>query len=72
MKKIYIWLEKGKVYKAVLDKNTLRIYDNNDVIILKRTNLNALQIRAVSDNISKYGLKKLKGLTLSEFFRGML
>lgn len=58
---IWIWLQNGKPMKAILcsDEGTLRIYDENDQLILKRTGLNKIQIKQIEVNIIKYGAKKL-------------
>jgi hypothetical protein len=37
----------------------LKIYDENDVLILKRTGLNKIQIKQIEICIIKYGAKKL-------------
>ena len=58
---IWIWLQNGKLIKAVLsvDDGTLKIYDENDHLILKRTGLNKLQVKQIENTIIKYGAKKL-------------
>lgn len=58
---IWIWLQNGKLVKAVLnsDEGTLKIYDQNDNLILKRTGLNKLQVKQIENYILKYGAKKL-------------
>ncbi len=58
---IWIWLQNGKITKAILNvqEGTIRIYDENDVLILKRTGLNKHQIKSIELTIIKYGAKKL-------------
>ncbi|KAA0005149.1 MAG: hypothetical protein DRM98_05215 [Thermoplasmata archaeon] len=58
---IWIWLQNGKLIKAILnaDEGTLRIYDENDNLILKRTGLNRFQVKQIENYILKYGAKKL-------------
>jgi len=60
-KNIWIWLQNGKLVKAILcvDDGTLKIYDENDNLILRRTGLNKLQIKQIENTIIKYGAKKL-------------
>lgn len=58
---IWIWLQNNKIMKAILnfDDGTVKIYDENDNLILKRTGLNKLQIKQVEHYIVEYGAKKL-------------
>ncbi|MBN2603592.1 MAG: hypothetical protein JXA91_05635 [Candidatus Thermoplasmatota archaeon] len=58
---IWIWLQFGKIIKAILcpDDGTIRIFDEDDKLILKRTGLNRIQIKQIENNIMKYGAKKL-------------
>jgi len=58
---IWIWLQNDKIMKAILnfDDGTVKIYDENDNLILKRTGLNKLQIKQVENYILQYGAKKL-------------
>ena len=58
---IWIWLQNDKVMKAILnfDDGTVKIYDENDNLILKRTGLNKLQVKQVENYILEYGAKKL-------------
>jgi len=66
---IYIWIQNGIIFKAVtnIDNGIVKIYDENDVLILKRTGLNKLQVKCIENNILKYGAKKLD--THAEPFR---
>ena len=58
---IWIWLQNGKIIKAIssVDKGTIRIFDENDNMILKRTGLTKLQVKKIENNILRYGAKKL-------------
>ena len=58
---IWIWLQNNKVMKAILDmdEGIVKIYDDNDNLILKRTGLNKVQIKQVENYILQYGAKKL-------------
>lgn len=60
---IWIWLQDRHVLKAVLDvdNGVLKIYDENDNLILKRTGLNKEQIIEAEKYIIKYGAKRLDG-----------
>jgi hypothetical protein len=58
---IWIWLQNDKIMKAILciETGTIRIYDDNDKLVLKRTGLNRLLIIQIENTIIKYGAKKL-------------
>jgi hypothetical protein len=58
---IWIWLQNGRLMKAILNEEdgTLRIFDDHDTLILKRTGLNRIQIKQIELCIIKYGAKKL-------------
>ena len=58
---IWIWLQNNRVMKAILDidEGTVKIYDDKDNLILKRTGLNKVQIKQVEHYILQYGAKKL-------------
>jgi len=58
---IWIWLQNGKLTKAILnsDEGVIRIYDEDDNLILKRTGLNKNQVKQIETCIIKYGAKKL-------------
>ena len=58
---IWIWLQNNRLMKAILnaDDGILKIYDEHDVLILKRTGLNKVQIKQIEICIIKYGAKKL-------------
>lgn len=54
-------MQNGKLMKAIsnVDDGTLKIYDEEDNLILKRTGLNKLQVKQIENTIVKYGAKKL-------------
>jgi hypothetical protein len=58
---IWIWLQNGRIVKAIsnVDEGTIRIYDENDNLILKRTGLNKIQVKQIENTIIKYGAKRL-------------
>lgn len=58
---IWIWIQNGKIFKAIssVDDGTVKIYDEEDRLILKRTGLNKLQVKEIEKIILKYGAKKL-------------
>lgn len=58
---IWIWLQNNRVIKAILDidEGTVKIFDERDNLILKRTGLNKIQIKQIENYILKYGAKKL-------------
>jgi len=58
---IWIWLQNDRLTKAILspDEGTLKIYDENDNLILKRTGLTKFQVKQIENTIIKYGAKKL-------------
>jgi len=58
---IWIWIQNDNLMKAIIniDDGIVRIYDQNDNLILRRTGLNKIQIRQVENYILQYGAKKL-------------
>jgi hypothetical protein len=58
---IWIWLQNASIMKAIicLEEGTIKIYDENDNLILKRTGLNRVKIKEIEETIIKYGAKKL-------------
>ena len=58
---IWIWLQNGRLIKAIscVNDGTIKIYDENDNLILKRTGLNKFQVKQIETTILKYGAKKL-------------
>ena len=58
---IWIWLQNGKIIKAIssVEDGTIKIYGENDNLILKRTGLTRLQVKQIENNILRYGAKRL-------------
>lgn len=58
---IWIWLQNGKLFKAIssVDDGTLRIYDEYDNLVLKRTGLSKFEVKQIEYLIVKYGAKRL-------------
>ena len=54
---IWIWIQHGRLLKAIscLEDGTVKIYDENDNLIMKRTGLNKFQIKQVEINFIRYG-----------------
>ena len=49
---ICIWLQNGKIIKAIssVDNGTIKIYDENDNLILKRIGLTRFQVKRIENN----------------------
>jgi len=64
---IWIWLQNNRLIKAVLDSDTgiLKIYDEDDRMILKRTGLNKKEVKEIENCIIRYGAKRLNSQTQS-------
>lgn len=58
---IWIWLQNGKIMKAILnvDQGVIKVYDEDDNLIIKRTGLNKVQLKQIETCIIRYGAKKL-------------
>jgi hypothetical protein len=58
---IWIWLQNGRLMKAISNpvEGTIRIYDEDDNLVLKRTGLNRLQVKQIESCIIRYGAKRL-------------
>lgn len=58
---IWIWIQNGKIIKAISSEEDgiLKVYDENDRLILKRTGLKKIEVKQIEINIKKYGAKKL-------------
>ena len=58
---LWIWLQNGRLVKAIscADDGTIRIYDEDDNLVLKRTGLNQRQVKVIEKQILRYGAKKL-------------
>lgn len=64
---IWIWLQNNRLIKAVLDSDNgiLKIYDEDDNLILKRTGLNKKEVKEIESCIVRYGAKRLDSQTQS-------
>ena len=58
---IWVWIQNNRVIKAIscVDEGTIKIYDENDNLILNRTGLTRIQVKQIENNILRYGAKKL-------------
>ena len=58
---IWVWIQNNKVIKAIscVDDGAIKIYDENDNLILNRTGLTRIQVKQIENNILRYGAKKL-------------
>jgi len=58
---IWVWLQNNNIVKVIsnADEGTIKIYDESDNLILKRTGLSKIQVKQIENNIIKYGAKKL-------------
>ena len=58
---IWIWIQNGRLMKAITcaDDGTIRIYDEDDTLVLKRTGLNPRQVKQIETLIIRYGAQRL-------------
>ncbi len=58
---IWIWLQNNNIIKVIsnVEDGTIKIYDECNNLILKRTGLTQIQVKQIENNIVKYGAKKL-------------
>ena len=58
---IWIWLQNKKIIKVIssIEDGIIKIYDECNNLILKRTGLSKIQVKQIENNIVKYGAKKL-------------
>jgi hypothetical protein len=66
---IWIWLQNNNIIKVISDADNgiIKIYDECNNLILKRTGLSRIQVKQIENNIVKYGAKKLS--THADAFR---
>jgi hypothetical protein len=59
--RIWIWLQNKRILKAVIDIDIgiIKIFDEFDKLILKRTGLKRKEVEEAEKCIIKYGAKKL-------------
>jgi len=58
---IWVWIQNGRIIKAIscVEDGIIKIYDENDNLILQRNGLTRIQVKQIENNILKYGAKKL-------------
>lgn len=58
---IWIWLQNGRIMKAILcaSEGLIKIFDENDQLLLKRSGLTRIQVKQIENNILKYGARRL-------------
>jgi len=58
---IWIWLQNNNIIKVISDADDgiIKIYDESNNLILRRTGLSKIQVKQIENNIVKYGAKKL-------------
>ena len=58
---IWIWIQNKKILKAIsnVEEGAVRIYDENDNLIMKRTGLTRFQVKQIEINLLRYGAKRL-------------
>ena len=58
---IWIWLQNNNIIKVIsnVDDGIIKIYDECNNLILKRTGLSKIQVKQIENNIVQYGAKKL-------------
>lgn len=64
---IWAWLQaKGRILKVVSDPNkgTIKVYDENGKILMKKTNLTKEQVEMVEDSFLSYAAKKLNSIDM--------
>jgi len=59
--KIWIWVQSNRILKAISNQEagTVTIYDDNDIIILRRTGLTKQQIKALELIFAAYSLSRV-------------
>lgn len=56
---VMIFLQHGKQYTIIFsDCNTMKVFDENNKLLLKRTNISGDELKKIKNNIRRYGLKK--------------
>ena len=61
--RIWIWIFNERLYKAVCreDEGTLILYDEHDIILIKRTGLTPIQMKLIENNLVMAGAKRIDG-----------
>jgi GTP-binding protein EngB required for normal cell division len=73
MMNVYVWLQNGQMYKAILDTEAklFVVFDKDDKILERRTNLSQRMIKKIKEEFEKYVVKKHKP-NFSAFFDLMI
>ena len=64
---IWPWLQsKGKILKVVSDpsRGTIKVYDENGKLLMKKTNLSKEKVKMFEDNFLNYVAKKLDNINI--------
>ena len=58
---IWVWLQNNNIIKVItsVDDGIIKIYDECNNLILKRTGLSKILVKQIENNIKKYGAKQL-------------
>ena len=58
---IWVWLQNNNIIKVItcVEDGIIKIYDECNNLILKRTGLSKINVKQIENNIKKYGAKKL-------------
>ena len=67
---IWTWLQsKGKIFKVIYNTNKgiITVYDENDKILMKKTNLTKEQIEKVEDSFLDYVAKKINNINVKRY-----
>jgi len=61
--KIWIWVYNDVVFKAILreEEGTLTLFDENDVLLIKRTGLSISQMKLIEATLVAAGAKRIDG-----------
>jgi hypothetical protein len=59
--KIWIWVQHNRILKAISNQEagTITIYDENDIIILRRTGLSKQQIKALELIFATFSISRV-------------
>ena len=60
---------KGKIFKFISNKNKgiIKVYDENDKILMKKTNLTKEQIEKVEDSFLDFVAKKINNINVKQY-----
>ena len=62
-KRIWLWIHNGQLMKAVFcpEEGSLTLYDEKDVVLLRRKGLSPAQMRTLETMLSTSGAKRIDG-----------